>query len=139
MKYLDLADVKEVMIVDDDESIHGLWERRFKKADVTVPLRHFFTPEEVETFLSMPHEQKSLWLVDYNFAQSSTSGIDLINRIGPKRSCLVTSYFQDRDVIREVQKINARLLPKNLVASVGLTMGRQVDRQAHYGETLAMH
>lgn len=54
-----------VVILDDDTSIHGAWEMRFKNYTNVVKLKHFTNATEAIDFINKSDKQKILLLTDF--------------------------------------------------------------------------
>jgi len=123
---LDLAHGTTVAIVDDDESIHEIWKRRFSGAGTTgavVKLVHFKSLSELSTVVQEGAISPSLFLIDYEFISSAETGLDAIERLQlPPRAILVTSHF-DEPVIRErCLRLGVGMIPKGMAGFVPLTV-----------------
>ncbi len=113
---LRLSLIKEVIVLDDDPSIHHLWDKRLKG-----PLHHFFTIEEFESWYAEGRPEDALYLMDYELAGEKESGLELIERLGlADQSVLVTSRSDEKSVREYCQKIGVKLLPKMLARFVPL-------------------
>ncbi len=112
----------QVVIFDDDESIHQVWNSRFAP---TQPI-HFYTPGPLTDYVTSPEFQieKHLFLVDYEIQGYSQNGIELITGLGiQSRSILVTSHHEDPQVTEACLRHEIRLLPKNLAGWVPIRRG----------------
>nr|BFD30839.1 hypothetical protein GTC16762_04570 [Pigmentibacter ruber] len=116
---LNIKNISNIVIVDDDSSIHNIWEERFnvyKNSVFTFEIIHFSIPELFIDWLKEKNEIANfLFLIDFEFINSSINGIKLINNLNLyKNSILVTSRFEDKDVIENCLNLNIKILPKNL-------------------------
>ncbi|GHU18626.1 hypothetical protein FACS189472_07230 [Alphaproteobacteria bacterium] len=87
-----------VVVLDDDQSIHSVWENRLKDyfGDITVK---YFTQgnEAIDYINSSKQKNKILLLTDYELRNQSINGIDVIERTNmQKQSILVTSIYTYR-------------------------------------------
>lgn len=110
-----------IVILDDDESIHGAWEARFKKAAPHLERRHFKSGNEAVLFINGLNEaekEKIFLLTDYELLQQGLHGLGVINQTGIKNSILVTSHHINQEV-RDLAKLtNTRILPKPLASEI---------------------
>jgi anti-sigma regulatory factor (Ser/Thr protein kinase) len=110
----------EVVVIDDDPSIHEVWKERLNG----IRLHHFQSPDSVIAWHQARADTtaaESLWLVDYEFIGNSKNGLELIELLGvQQRSVLVTSHFDDRDVLEGCKRSSVRMLPKTLAGWVGV-------------------
>jgi signal transduction histidine kinase/FixJ family two-component response regulator len=108
----------KIVIVDDDQSIHSIWNQRFNSLNQPLyHLTHFKDPVE---FLDHNHDnQYDLYLIDYEFIGHRIKGSDLIERIANKQNCfLVTSRFEDDQVLQFCEKLDIKLIPKGLASMI---------------------
>jgi DNA-binding NtrC family response regulator len=113
-----------IAIVDDDQSIHSVWEERFRGLE--VKLHHFANPHQ----LMGAHKAGNRfdrYLVDYEFLGQSQNGLELIEREKIEdRAILVTSRHNELDVRTRAQRLQVAMIPKALAALVPI----QVQQQA---------
>jgi signal transduction histidine kinase len=117
-----VMDGQTIVIIDDDQSIHSVWETRLKKcclmANIDVHILHFYSPEEFSDWhITAMSKSSDLYLCDYEFPGSSSNGIDLIKQL--KISCqsvLVTSSVSD--VMGECESSHIKLLPKSIASEI---------------------
>ncbi len=112
-----------VVIVDDDTTIHQVWQKKFKSTftDADLTITHFTDGAQFVEFASMNREFISLYLVDYELIGQPVNGLELIERLELRdRGILVTSRYEDPAVISHCERIGARMLPKTLVHLVPL-------------------
>jgi signal transduction histidine kinase len=119
------SSVKDLYIIDDDTVIHGIWRRRFKSFSDEIRLHHFYSPEsflENSEFTTLLQDDKAMILCDFEFHHSKMDGINLYEKLGSSKNfVLVTSYFDDLNVIKRVETKEIKLLPKFLAADVNIT------------------
>ena len=106
-------------VVDDDDCIHSLWER--KTAQIPeIELNHFKTTKEFETWFNSG--QKGIYLVDYDLGPNCENGINLIKRLKiANDSFLVTSLSNDTKLIEQCLSLGIRILPKDLIPFIEIT------------------
>lgn len=115
---------KSIVIIDDSESLHQLWREKLKTFDV-VFLRD---PAEfaIDRFPPTSHQ----YLIDYEFSGSTVTGLDLMRKYNlANHAVLVTSYFYESKILRAVEALKTKLLPKPWIARAQIkTMGIIVNR-----------
>lgn len=122
-----LRDAQRVVIADDDESIHAVWEMKFKQfcleAGIAVKVMHFYTPEELITWNQDVNKDRGiLYLCDYEFIDSNMNGLDLIKKLHIEScSILVTSNVRD-DVIARCELEGVKLLPKSIAGVIAIML-----------------
>ena len=119
-----------VAVVDDDDSIHKVWQQRFKnicQIHRGIRLVHFTSASEVQRWLdAKPGVEPVLYLMDYEFVGSPLTGLDLIEALGiGRRAILVTSRFEESEVIAQCEKLKVGMIPKPLAYRVPVTV---IDR-----------
>ncbi len=125
-----------IAILDDDTSIHQIWQGRFdslrlKERDIETA--HL---SMVDAFLKWQGEQtllgkKIIYLIDYELIGSQKNGLELIQSLGIQRqSILVTSRFEERPIRQACESEEVRLIPKSLAGFVPVRVhqpSEQVD------------
>lgn len=117
----------QVVSVDDDVSIHQVWNDRFKSLPISELINHFsFTSIKsfMDWFSSQTYDEKennsnTLYLIDYEFLNESTTGLDLIENIKiAKQSILITSRYDDPQIRARCEKAGIKLIPKSMAGLV---------------------
>ena len=132
-----VAEGSTVAILDDDPSIHLVWQQRFndamKLADAGVYLQHFSDTTSFRRWLTENPRLAShlLFLCDYEIVGAEENGLELINSLHlEKRAILVTGRFDEPAVRSHCEVKGIRLLPKGLGGCVPVIVQRaqnQVD------------
>jgi anti-sigma regulatory factor (Ser/Thr protein kinase) len=106
-----------VAIVDDDQSIHQVWESKL----AGVKMEHFNSTLNVKS-------NADLFLVDYEFLGEEKSGLDFIeeNNLASK-AILVTSRYEDPEIQERCERQNIKLLSKGLVPYVSVVIEKDFD------------
>jgi signal transduction histidine kinase/FixJ family two-component response regulator len=100
----------KIIVVDDDETIHNIWQDRFKKYNIEII--HLYNPNDLKHYMET---EKELYLIDYEFKGYNESGLDLIKELNiSDKSILVTSHFENEIIIERCRKLNIKLIPKTL-------------------------
>lgn len=118
---LEIIPPTTVIIIDDDLSIHHVWEERFAglpKGSVT--LVHLSMPEDLPAWLSAdPGGGHRLFLIDYEFLGHSETGLDIISKHGiAPQAMLVTSRFEEERITSECIRLNIGLIPKPMAGLI---------------------
>jgi signal transduction histidine kinase len=125
---LKLRPGSQVVIVDDDLSVHQIWEKRFHAQNLAensgVRLTHFSAPEDLILDYGRGELNDDVtFLVDYEFIGHAQSGLELIQQLGiQSRSFLVTSHFEEKDLLAACEKAGVQLIPKGLAANLPITI-----------------
>lgn len=104
-----LENIGEVIIVDDDPTIHKLWHDRLNKIGITYT--DYFTPMQLEANLNLHNHKGHCYFFDYEFIGHDTSGLDLIEKHNLSPAYLMTSHYNDQSIIERCRKRNIKLLP----------------------------
>lgn len=97
----------KVVVIDDDPTIHDLWQRKLKGFDC----RFLFKPEA--------NLNADLFIVDQEIRGYSETGLNFIERTGiQSRAILSTGHSSDSEIQAEVERLGCRLLPKFLAADI---------------------
>ena len=114
---------QNIVIVDDDTSVHEIWEKRFDGSALAGKLFHFASPSELIGWYNSAHAEQALFLIDHEFLTVGTTGIEIIEKLGiEKQSILVTSRFEEAQVGETSQRAGIRILPKGLAGFVPINI-----------------
>lgn len=116
----------DVVVLDDDPSIHRVWDARFQRlaTDATgLRVHHFYRSADVDRWLSEHGSGDMRFLFDYELFGDPQSGLDLIEVRGLRdRASLVTSHFVDKEVRERCARLGVRILPKILADKVPIAL-----------------
>lgn len=104
-----------IAIVDDDQSIHNIWKQRLGSKHEFV---HFTDPE---LFLKTVQDGKifDAYFIDYEFIGHQLNGIDLVSAITDRKNAyLVTSHYEEPDIIQSCEEYEIGLIPKSMAPLV---------------------
>lgn len=114
----------KLVALDDDQSIHGIWQRRTRFAEMKgdgVELLNFTNLEVFSDWLegNVGPLCDYVFLIDYEFPEKVETGLDLIERLHlQKQSILVTSRYDEIDVLSRCIRQGIRLIPKAMAAYI---------------------
>lgn len=124
---ISLSGTQTVVIVDDDPTIHALWQDKLKQISPEITIEHFFSPESamswgVQNRLTLG---KCLLLTDFNLNSQAGDGIAVLERFGSAhpRAIMVTGAFEDRSVQDRCEKLNVKILPKPVMNFAAIEVG----------------
>ena len=116
-----------VFVVDDDPSIHHVWAARFAAIDPQrlIDVRHCASgAEALEGASALGPDQEVLFLFDQELRGDASSGREWIEAGDLfASSLLVTSRFENEEIIMWCVRHGVRLLPKPLAHSHQLRWG----------------
>lgn len=121
---LELAPNSPVIVLDDDTTIHQIWQGRFDVLGVReagVEPLHFSRAEELRRWVgSNPDKAASaVYLLDYELRGSVETGLTLAEELTlGERAILVTSRYEEKAILDECLRLNVRMIPKGLAGFV---------------------
>jgi len=130
---LKLVPQSPVVVLDDDSSIHGIWQARFDSLRVQeqgIEVLHFSMPEQLREWVNEnPASKKALYLADYELFNAKQTGLDLIEelKLGPQ-SILVTSRFEEKQIRESCNRLKVRLIPKGMAGFVPISFEQPLER-----------
>jgi len=117
-----------IVVLDDDASIHQIWQGRFDSLRVKeqgVELLHFSTPAELRGFVreSPAQARWALYLTDYELVGHKETGLGLVEELGlGERAILITSRSEEKSILAECQRLKVRMIPKGLAGFVPISI-----------------
>ena len=124
--HLRIDSAAPVVILDDEPSIHQVWESRLGGMLSELNLVHLKTASELRAWLAANQQgaRNAVFLVDHDLEGSRENGLGLIEALGlTKQAILVTGRFEDKAILAECRRLRVRLIPKTLVPFVPITLG----------------
>lgn len=120
---LEIEEGSTLVILDDDESIHGVWKQRLEavREKKRLSLVHFSLSSEIERWWNenSDHKAPMTFLIDYELLRESKTGLDVIETLGiESRSILVTSRHAEPAVQSGCARLNVRMIPKGVAPYV---------------------
>lgn len=125
-----------IIIVDDDSSIHNAWDAHFETIldkDLGIQVKHFTVGAEALDFIkSLADEEKDrvVLLSDYELLKQNLNGLDIIEQAGITRSILVTSHYTNQKIRKRTEKIGTRLLPKLLASETPIIIEKSITERS---------
>lgn len=121
---------QKVIILDDDEAIHHVWQNRFNKFEDRVELIHFYKSAQLCQWRKEHPNESTLFLCDYELLGDEMDGLDITKQLNLGGSfTLVTSHFNEEDVIQRCVSLGCKILPKNLSVFVPIVVKLQAHEQ----------
>ncbi len=114
---INLEGIKSVVILDDDESIHQIWDKKLQ-SKTSANIYKFTNAQKLMKKIRHLGE-KTLYLLDYELRGQKETGLDVVAEgLGHNPRCyLVSNSFQDPDLQRECKDLEIYLFPKTLISS----------------------
>jgi signal transduction histidine kinase len=112
-----------IVVLDDDSSIHQIWDKRFSESkllDFGVKIFHFSTAYEVNDW--MAHQKMgndTTFLFDFELLGQKETGLSVIEKLGlANQAILVTSRFEEKSILAKCSTLGVKLIPKSMAESV---------------------
>lgn len=121
---LELAPNSPVIVLDDDTTIHQIWQGRFDALtirDAGVDAIHFSQAEDLRRWVGLEPDRAAgaVYLLDYELRGSDETGLTLAEELSlGKRAILVTSRYEEKAILDECLRLNVRMIPKGLAGFV---------------------
>lgn len=119
---------KPVVVLDDDTTIHQVWQGRFDSARIKehdIEMFHFSEPDKLRAWVKTdPAKAKgAVCLFDYELLGFKETGLSLAEELGLcGKVILVTSRCEEPRIIEECARLNIRIIPKGLADFVPITI-----------------
>lgn len=118
-----------VVILDDDSTIHQVWQGRFESlrpSENEIEVIHLSNSEDFRQWFAESPPREKVFLIDYELIGSKHTGLELIANLGIKdRAVLVTSRFEERAIRAACSGLGVRLIPKSLAGFVPIRVDRE--------------
>ncbi len=122
-----------VVVLDDDTSIHQIWRGRFeslKAKSQGITVWHFSRPSELREWVGANKlaSQSALFLMDYELLGHTETGLDLIEEMDLcSRSILISSRVEEKAVLETCKRLSVRIIPKCLAGFVPMSFAEVID------------
>ncbi len=132
VKELCLVPGTTLVILDDDESIHQIWQRQADTAGLAgsgIHLLHLSTPDNLREWKRGLMSSGSVrYLLDYELLGFRESGLDLVEELGiADSSILVTSRYEEPAIRERCERLRVRLIPKGMAGFVPIAVTTQQE------------
>ena len=123
-----------IVVLDDEESIHGAWDTRFAsylKLHPTLKAHHFKQGQEaLDFFVGLNAEDKDriVFLSDYELLRQAKNGLEIIEESGIKNTTLVTSYYANAQIRDKAMQLGVKILPKQMASVVPIEVDKNRSR-----------
>lgn len=120
----------KIVILDDDSTIHQIWDGRFAQSKIyeyDINVFHFSTEDQVQNWLHQNiGSQNIVYLFDFELLGHKDNGLDIIEKLGLKeQAILVTSRFEEKRILEKCQSLGVKLIPKSMAESVPIIFKNQ--------------
>jgi len=123
--YITFSPNTHIVVLDDDESIHNVWQTRFHNnpENKSVTLDHFYESSNFTEYCKTSHSEHDLFLVDYELVNSNETGLDMIEQLDlKKQAILVTSRYEEPEIRERIRKLGVKIIPKSFAPYIPISM-----------------
>ncbi len=123
-----------IVVLDDDTSIHQIWEGRFrslKTKELGIELVHLSSAQSLLEWHAGRSSQYSSvhYLIDYELVGEDRTGLDLIAQLAiGAQSVLVTSRSEEIGIRSACRRLKVPILPKGLAGFVPIRIVQKSTR-----------
>ena len=133
--HLEIHEGAEVVIIDDDSTIHQVWQARFEPLlkKHNLKMLHFSRFHELENWLKENPARKtgSFFLSDYEILGTRQNGLETIRLLGlQSNAALVTSHYQDQKIQALCCQHGIKMIPKNTAVIIPITFNSTPPKAA---------
>lgn len=118
-----------IAILDDDQSVHNAWDQRLQDVSKELKIHHFKTPQSFRDWFAKQKTVPVRIFSDYELLGESETGLDVLESLGLKGATLVTSHYENPEIISRCVKIGVGLLPKSLLAHIPIEKRENTKRR----------
>jgi FixJ family two-component response regulator len=117
-----------VVVIDDDNSIHYVWQKRLEKMfeGSSLPkIIHFSKSQDVYNWFKEVGYKNTdiLYLIDFELIGDGSNGLEIIEKLGIEdRSILVTSRYEESKIESKTYFLNLKMIPKALAGLVPISI-----------------
>lgn len=117
---VDVYRYSKVIILDDDFSIHGIWDKNLRDSGKVI--EHYYAPSDL--FKKYPRLDESILLLsDFEFLNEKIDGIDVINHFGHSRhSILITARSEESEIRKRCRDGGIPFISKTLISYVPINI-----------------
>lgn len=127
LKDLEFQHGSIVVALDDDISIHHLWNKILEKHADDICVKCFEHGKDAIDFINSSEEKEKIFLLtDYELRNQELNGAEVIEETNmQKRSVIVTSMSNDKSILDFSEKTGVKILPKNLINHVNTSVVKE--------------
>lgn len=113
---IQVVDGGTIVVLDDDNYIHQIWDERFPKdflKENNLSLFHFNNPQDFILFCDEKNIENTTFLLDYEIEQYEETGLSLAAMFNlGKYATLVTNRYEDNDIRENCNALGMKIIPK---------------------------
>ncbi|MFA6434508.1 MAG: ATP-binding protein [Elusimicrobiales bacterium] len=130
---LELVSGRPVAVLDDDDTIHQIWDGLFESSRVKeqgIEVAHFSVPDKLREWVknNKAKAEKAVYLFDYELIGYKETGLSLAEELKLcGKAILVTSRYEEKRIIDECKRLKVRMIPKGLASLVPIRIQDSAD------------
>ncbi len=113
---IDLIGQSTIIVLDDDEYIHQIWNERFPESlllENHLHLLHFKDPNDLILFFKNHSISNTTFFVDYELGNECMTGLEVVKELDiGAAATVVTRRCEDEDVRNACQILGMQIIPK---------------------------
>jgi anti-sigma regulatory factor (Ser/Thr protein kinase) len=110
---------RTIAILDDDQAVYDAWDQRLSSIASNLHILHFKKPQDFKNWYNTQKFSVQVFS-DYELLGESENGLDVLESLHIKNAILVTSHYENLEIIKRCELIGAHLLPKNLLPYIAI-------------------
>ncbi len=133
VKQLRLVQGQTIAVLDDDSSIHQIWQGRVKSLITQgentltkieqLSIFSFTSAKEFRKWYQASPAKADLYLVDYELVAQNETGLDVVESLGlGRKAILVTSRYEEPHIKARCEKLGIQLIPKTMAPFVPMVI-----------------
>jgi len=123
VKCLSVANDQQVYVLDDDDSIHKLWNERFSIKNIC-----FTNGELFSQVVGKAIKDKFICLVDYELLGQDRNGLEIIESLKiMHQSFLVTSRYDEIEIREHASRLGVGIIPKTFASSIPIIIHSKLE------------
>lgn len=127
-----LSQTTHIVVLDDDESIHNIWQTHFYEyiANKPITLDHFYEPLAFAEYCRTSRSEHDLFLIDYELINLKETGLDLIEQLNLKeQAILVTSRYEEEEVRERIRNLGIKIIPKSFAPYIPVSVDSETIKK----------
>ena len=120
---IEVSPSNPIAILDDDNSVHGAWDNRLNEVSKNLEIHHFYNASDFMTWHEKQLRPDVQVFSDYELLGDSLTGLEVLEKLDLNQPpVLVTSHYENKEIIERCQKSGIKLLPKNLLTHASIVL-----------------
>lgn len=123
---LNIKPNSQIIVLDDDTSIHNAWDERF--SNLNVKLQHFSNSSDFYKYVKYNACEVNYYLIDYELIMDNKNGLDIIKELQLNHNAIiVTSCFEDSQLRFQCELMSVKIIPKSYVPFIKIVQSQNDD------------